>query len=219
MNSGKVEQLKTNISEINFSDEEYAAETHRMIYTHVAVSDQPSDVPPTLVFYAIRNIIHPTFIVGQIPDLFNLLTMVDISRQFANKKIEDVLVWHDFYSQNPDNQDVRLLTEKEVRRLEHYQAQSEGLRSEYFLLLRNLCLVYIHYLWTAPESCLLPIRLNDFFPGSLNGFDKPSSFLFHMDLDEDEKQVFVQLKDQCSNWMNMVIEWESEREELGRQQG
>ncbi|KIM68490.1 hypothetical protein SCLCIDRAFT_956343 [Scleroderma citrinum Foug A] len=217
MNLRKLKQLETHISGIDFRGEEYADEVGSIV--GAPEPDRPSDIPPVLVFYAIRNIIHPAFIVGQIPDLLNLLTMVDIFRQFANNKSGEVLAWDQYYSKEQDNQEVTLLTAKEVRGLEVYQAQSGHLREQYILLLRNLCLIYIHYLWTAPESCLLAIRLNDFFPGSVDGFQEPSSFLFHEDLSEDERRVFTELKDECSTSMKTILEWESEQEELAREQG
>ena len=67
--------------------------------------------------------------------------MVDIFRQFANNKSGEVLAWGQYYSKEQDNQEVTLLTAKEVRGLEVYQAQSGHLREQYILLLRNLCLI------------------------------------------------------------------------------
>ena len=67
--------------------------------------------------------------------------MVDIFCQFANNKSGEVLTWNQYYSQEQDNQEVTLLTAKEVCGLEFFQAQSGRLRQEYILLLRNLCLI------------------------------------------------------------------------------
>jgi len=80
------------------------------------------------------------------------------------------------------------------------------------VLVRCLIHLYIHYLWTAPESCLLAKRLNDFFPGSFNGADMPSDLLFHVDLSEEEKAYFVRLKLECQEWLNLVSDWETRRE-------
>jgi len=66
--------------------------------------------------------------------------MVDTFRQFASNKSGEVLTWNKYFAQEQDNQEVTLLAAKEVHRLEFYQAQSERLRQDYILLLRNLCL-------------------------------------------------------------------------------
>lgn len=84
---------------------------------------------------------YPTFIVGQIPDLLNLLTMVDTFRQFAGKKSGEALTWNQYFSQESNHQDVRLLTGNEIGRLEHYQARNELQRRKYIILLHNLCFV------------------------------------------------------------------------------
>lgn len=213
-------ELAQRASQISFLAEEYDIKAHRGIYDEVSrIANDPqqsgsSDIPPALVFYAIRHILHPEFILGQVPDLFNLLTLVDVFRQFAAKKSDDILTWNEYYH---NDQQVWTLTEKEVNRIKYYQASSPRLRKEYFLLLKNLCMMYIHYLWTSPESCLLALRLNDFFPGSLRGAGQPSSLLFHVDLDEDERQAFTELKEECSMWMKAVVKWETEREKLGEQ--
>ncbi|KAG6333671.1 hypothetical protein ID866_5414 [Astraeus odoratus] len=227
MDSRELKQkLETWISEINFEAPEYDARAHRLIYNEVETiagapedDSSPGNIPPALVFYAIRNFLHPTFIVGQIPDLCNLLTMVDVFRQYAVKKSGDMLTWNTYYSKNLLDLDVRLLSEKEVLKLERYRTQSQLQRKEYFLLLRNLFQVYIHYLWTAPESSLLPMRLNDFFPGSMAGTKQPSSLLFHHDLSDDEKHELAELHTECKTWLTAIDAWQRERKELGEQQG
>ncbi|KAI6016703.1 hypothetical protein BKA83DRAFT_10477 [Pisolithus microcarpus] len=193
---------------------------NEVVGTAGAAGSDSEAVPPALLIYAIRNILHPTFIVGQIPDLLNLLTTVEGLRQLATKRLGQILALNQFYMEHPlDGQDVRVLTTKEIRTLAHYQAQSERQREMYFDLLKNLCQVYIHYLWTAPESCLLAMRLNDFFPGCLEDYNRPSSLRFHMDLSENEKAEFGELKDEISVWMKSILEWEYEREKSGKQQG
>ncbi|KAI6042929.1 hypothetical protein EDC04DRAFT_866221 [Pisolithus marmoratus] len=223
MNSETQKQLEAQLFRINW--DEYDTLAHRTIYDEVAstveaVGSDVADVPPALLFYGIRNILYPTFILGQIPDLLNLLTTIEGLRQFATQRIGQILALNQLYTEHPpDDQEVRILTTKETRTLAHYQAQSSRLRKKYFVLLQNLCQVYIHYLWTSPESCLLAMRLNDFFPGCLEGYNKPSSLHFHMDLNENEKAEFGGLKDEVSAWMKTILEWEYEREKSGKQKG
>lgn len=154
-------ELAQRASQISFLAEEYDIKAHRGIYgwhptypptllSLTRISDEvsriandpqqsgSSDIPPALVFYAIRHILHPEFILGQVPDLFNLLTLVDVFRQFAAKKSDDILTWNEYYH---NDQQVWTLTEKEVNRIKYYQASSPRLRKEYFLLLKNLCMM------------------------------------------------------------------------------
>ncbi|KAF8557144.1 hypothetical protein OG21DRAFT_1505782 [Imleria badia] len=178
--------------------------------------DALSGVPPSLVFYAARNILSPSFIIGQIPDLLNLLTAIETFRRFAVLKSGEALEWQKYYEHEKSHgraEDVRFLATSEVRALRRYLEEKDAQRGEYIVLVRSLIQLYIHYLWTAPESCLLPRRLNDFFPGSFHGTHKPSELLFHVDLSGDEKEYFERLKVECQEWMNLVAEWESRREE------
>ena len=74
-------------------------------------------------------------------------------------------------------------------------------------------------MWTAPESCLLAKAVNDYFPGSLRDIDKPSELLFHLDLSEDEREYFERLKVEFKEWMSLVEDWESKREETCLDEG
>ncbi|KAH0832905.1 hypothetical protein J3R83DRAFT_11857 [Lanmaoa asiatica] len=166
--------------------------------------DASSTLPPSLLFYAARNILSPSFIIGQIPDLLNLLTAVRDSPPTHGR-----------------NLDVRLLAAGEVRALRRFLDKKDAQRRQYIMLVRSLIQLYIHYLWTAPESCLLAKRLIDFFPGSIQAVDvdKPSELLFHVDLSKDEKEYFGQLKVECREWMKLAVDWESKREETCRDEG
>ncbi|KIJ67049.1 hypothetical protein HYDPIDRAFT_85798, partial [Hydnomerulius pinastri MD-312] len=180
--------------------------------------------PPALIIYAILNILRPSFILGQIPDLLNLLCAVEGYRRYAVLKAGEALDWQVFYESTSRHEgvggEVRLLAEKEAKRLKGYTGRSELMRREYLLLVRSLIQLYIHYLWISPESCLLGKRLNDFFPGCIEGISRPSSLLFHADLEEkEEKEEFGKLKEECQGWMNMVVEWEAGREEKGVEDG
>ncbi|KIJ12774.1 hypothetical protein PAXINDRAFT_156750 [Paxillus involutus ATCC 200175] len=220
-----MDQLTVLMLSIKFSDASYDSQGHRAIYnllSSLAPSDPSSTPPPSLIFYAARNILFPSFILGQIPDLLNLLSAIDVYRRFSALKADEALEWQKYY-QNAQKEgrhgDVRTLTDKESRRLREFVAKKGGHRKEYVLLVRSLVQLYIYYLWTAAESCLLGKRLNDFFPGSIEGIDKPSSLLFHVDLSDEEAASFMQLKDECQRWMNLVVDWESRREARGEEQG
>ncbi|KAF8127070.1 hypothetical protein EV363DRAFT_1347086 [Boletus edulis] len=220
------DKLKELISTINFN-EPYNIQGHRQIYDHVetlASSDASSTipVPSSLVFYGARNILSPSFIIGQIPDLLNLVTVIETFRRFAVLKSDEALEWQQYYEHEKTcgrAEDVRLLAANEVRAMRRFLDKKDAQRREYIVLVRCLIHLYTHYLWTAPESCLLAKRLNDFFPGSFNGVDMPSDLLFHVDLTEEEKAYFVRLKMECQEWMSLVSDWETKREGTCRDEG
>ncbi|KAG9318995.1 hypothetical protein JVU11DRAFT_1112 [Chiua virens] len=181
----------------------------------------PLAVPPSLVFYTARNILSPSFILGQIPDLFNLLTSIETFRRFAVLKAGEALGWQRYYEIEKTHghaEDVRLLEVSEVHTLQCFIDSADAQRNEYIVLIQSLVPLYIHYLWTAGESCLLPQRLNDFFPGSM-GVETPSSLLFHDDLSDDEKEIFGQFRLACKGWFNLVLDWQEKRRENCQQKG
>jgi hypothetical protein len=105
------------------------------------VRDASSGVPPSLVFYAARNILSPSFIIGQIPDLLNLLTAIETFRRFAVLKSGEALEWQKYYEHEKSHgraEDVRLLAANEVRTLRHYLEEKDAQRREYIVLVRSL---------------------------------------------------------------------------------
>lgn len=62
-------------------------------------------------------------------------------------------------------------------------------------------------------------RFNDFFPGSIEGFDGPSELLFHIDLSGEEKVYFESLKVECQEWLRLVTDWDCKREKALRKEG
>lgn len=98
-------------------------------------------VPPSLVFYAARNILSPSFIVGQISDLLNLLTSVETFRRFAVLKSDEILEWQKYYEHKKTlghAEDVRLLAANEVRTLRRFFDKKDAQRREYIVLVRSL---------------------------------------------------------------------------------
>lgn len=103
--------------------------------------DAPSTVPPPLVFYGARNILSPSFIIGQIPDLLNLLATIETFRRFAVLKSAEALEWQKYYEREKTYgraEDVRLLAANEVRALRRFLDKKDAQRREYVVLVRSL---------------------------------------------------------------------------------
>ncbi|KAG1821115.1 uncharacterized protein BJ212DRAFT_980780 [Suillus subaureus] len=199
---------------------EYNAEGHRAIYDHVSsiLENEPASadaqVPPALVFYMTRNILRPTFILGQIPDLLNCLAMVDTFRRYAVEVSSVALSWQEYYAKElSSDPDMTLLTERELKKVQDYVTNDERDRLHYILVTKNLCLLHVYYLMTAPESCMLAEHLNDYFPGCFPGYDIPSKLLFQHGLSDSEKQVMEETYQECKEWILDVTQWEEEREQ------
>ncbi|KAG2145392.1 uncharacterized protein EDB93DRAFT_521311 [Suillus bovinus] len=205
---------------------EYNAEGHRAIYDHVSSiienENEPTSAdaqaPPALVFYATRNILRPHFILGQIPDLLDCLAMVDTFRKYAVEASAVALSWQEYYAKEPNSDpDMTLLTERELKKLQDHVTNDEDDRLHYILVTKNLCLLHVYYLMTAPESYMLAEHLNDYFPGCFPGHDIPSKLLFQHSLSDSEKQIMEMAYQECKEWILDVTQWEEEREQEQKQ--
>ncbi|KAG0694685.1 hypothetical protein DFH29DRAFT_959045 [Suillus ampliporus] len=170
------------------------------------------NAPHVAVFYAIRNILRPSFILGQIPDLLNLLTSVDAFRSHSVEKFSAALVWQEHYTKEP-SPDIRPLTEHQLKKINSYVANNERNRLLYILLVKNLCLLHVYSLVTSSESYSLAERLNDYFPGCFPSYDIPSKLTFHNGLSDSEKEMMAKLYQRCKEWLMEVTQWEEEREQ------
>ncbi|KAG1841113.1 hypothetical protein DFJ58DRAFT_808965 [Suillus subalutaceus] len=199
---------------------QYNAEAHRATYDHISsiLDNEPASantqIPPALVFYAARNILHPTLILGQIPDLLDCLAMVDTFRRYAVEASSVALSWQKYYAKElSSDPDMILLTERELKKIQDYATNDERDRLHYILVTKNLCLLHVYYLMTAPESCMLAKHLNDYFPGCFPGHDIPSKLLFQHGLSDSEKQIMEDAYQGCKEWILDVTQWEEEREQ------
>ncbi|KAG1771131.1 hypothetical protein EV702DRAFT_942999, partial [Suillus placidus] len=183
-----------------------------IIETESASAD--AQAPPALVFYATRNILRPYFILGQIPDLLDCLAMVDTFRRYAVEASSVALWWQEYYAKElGSDPDMTLLTERELTKIQDYITNDEHDRLHYILVIKNLCLLHVYYLVTAPESCMLAKHLNDYFPGCFPGHDIPSKLLFQHGLSDSEKQIMEEAYQDCKEWILDVTQWEEEREQ------
>ncbi|KAG1886457.1 hypothetical protein F4604DRAFT_1675372 [Suillus subluteus] len=97
-------------------------------------------VPHTLVFYMIRSIIRPSFILEQIPDLLDLIATADAVRSHAVEGSSVALLRQEYYAKEPSSH-ATLLTAKELKKIEGYVGNKESGRMHYMLLVKNLCIL------------------------------------------------------------------------------
>ena len=121
------------------------------------------EAPPSIVFYAIRNIIRPSFILGQIPDLLDLLAMVDTFRRRAVEVSSTALSWQEYYTKDP-SPDLRLLTKHEVKKIECYIAKDEADRLLYILLVKNMCLLVCFSCCQLDQFSSIPFHIARVLP-------------------------------------------------------
>ncbi|KAG8213473.1 hypothetical protein J3R82DRAFT_12009 [Butyriboletus roseoflavus] len=205
-------ELKELVSSVNFNEP----------YNITSTSSRLLRPRPRLSFTPRATSSRPPSLWDKFPTCSTSSLLSRLSARFAAFKSEEALEWQTYYEGEKTHgreEDVRLLAANEVRTLRRFLDKRGAQRWEYIVLLRILIQLYIHYLWTAPESCLLAKRLNDFFPGSIQGVDEPSESLFHIDLSEDEREYLRRLKVECQEWMKLVVDWETKREETCQDEG
>lgn len=152
-----MDELKDLISTINFT-EPYNYQGHQDIWslstyhyhlllplTYMLTGQvekvSTTNVPHFLVFYAARNILYPSFIIEQIPDLLNLLTSIETFRRFAVLKADEALQLQKHFEYEKIHgsaKDVRLLSADEVRALQLFVDQKDTQRRAYILLVGYL---------------------------------------------------------------------------------
>jgi len=111
--------------------------------------------PLDVLCYAIKNIMYPDFLLCQIPDLLDLLAVVELYRQEASTQARAALVFNDFY-QNDDT--VVSLTRKEKERIERIgdEAICVEQRRLYTLIWVHLCKLVSFFLYLTCHALHIP---------------------------------------------------------------
>lgn len=95
-------------------------------------------VPPLdFILYAIKNIMRPSMVLDQIPDLLDLLAAVEFYRNIALGKANDALVYNDWYKAKDER--VVSLTQEERTDLEMQVQMADILREIYFNIILQYC--------------------------------------------------------------------------------
>ncbi|PIL30987.1 hypothetical protein GSI_05680 [Ganoderma sinense ZZ0214-1] len=157
--------------DLNMSDRA----SHLDIYnTAVRVAQRrpnPSTAPPLpLLLYAIRNILEPSFLLLQTPELLDLIVHLEIFRLNAADKVQHILRRDQSFRRN-NSPPVRLLSDQDRSILRSFISTSQltATRIIYRKIIHGCCLLHIHHLWANydPRHPDAPSPLNylvDYFP-------------------------------------------------------
>ncbi len=158
-----------------------------------------------VVVYAARNILLPTVIIDQIPDLLDLLSTVETHRKHIVLKADDALAFHAYWKNENVDESV-LLTAEEHRFVGSIVADNTAMRDSYksvisalcqmvsshninIVTMRNVFLQDIYHLWTRiePSIAKLAVRMNEYYPPSNKKYQRQPALLFHADLSTAER--------------------------------
>jgi hypothetical protein len=131
-----VEELEKLLRKPDHTEEEYSKILRQCCFIHVSTENlsmafERSDlidlrVPPgsvdaepplSALLYAARGILHPTLSFSHIPDLLDILSQVERSREFSREHAKWALLWQRFYETRP-HPNIRVLqkSDKDVLR-------------------------------------------------------------------------------------------------------
>ncbi|KAI1787823.1 hypothetical protein LXA43DRAFT_1064075 [Ganoderma leucocontextum] len=145
-----------------------------IFYTARHIADHhpnPSTAPPLpVLLYAIRNILQPSLLLDQIPELLALVVHLEIFRTNTIENIHRLLQRDKSFPRN-NSPSVRLLSHQH-RALLHSLASPKQLsatRTIYRKIIHGSCLLHIHHLWSnydpqLPNSPSPLEYLIDYFP-------------------------------------------------------
>ncbi|PCH36694.1 hypothetical protein WOLCODRAFT_82666 [Wolfiporia cocos MD-104 SS10] len=179
-----------------------------------SVGSPKSHCPPLpLLKYTIFNILTPTFLLDQIPDLLTLLGHVNLMRKHAISKTSTMLLWNDYYRQNP-SATIRTLEDDDERRLRQFVSQSNKMQQLYTTIVNTCYQIDIHHSFLSPDPMVVQPRLDMYFPGqfseaSIEGEDRTrltqclasSRHLFHHDLSEEERLENIATGERCREFI------------------
>lgn len=98
----------------------------------------PNECPPlSILIYATQNMMKPTLIHEQIPDIITFLTHVNMIRKFAHSKAIAVLKWNEHYVRHPQP-DIVTLTKDDCLLLESLAIDSDDAQQMFRQIVNDL---------------------------------------------------------------------------------
>ncbi|KAF4598138.1 hypothetical protein AB1N83_004296 [Pleurotus pulmonarius] len=188
---GPMETLTECIDSLEFDGSPDEIDKHKKIYTYIEehfVSSAKGPPPLDVVVYAARNILLPTVIIDQIPDLLDLLSTVETHRKHIVLKADDALAFHAYWKNENVDESV-LLAAEEHRFVGSIVADNTAMRDSYKSVISALCQMDIYHLWTRiePSIAKLAVRMNEYYPPSNKKYQRQPALLFHADLSTAER--------------------------------
>ncbi|EIN05701.1 hypothetical protein PUNSTDRAFT_137194 [Punctularia strigosozonata HHB-11173 SS5] len=185
-------------------------ELHKEIYELSAKMKRSKlRVPLSVLTYAIKNIIHPTFIHAQIPDALELLACVERVRQSTVQETLYALSLNNEHAQKDAH--VRLLGDDDSERLNRIASEKDALkiRHSYVTITCQLCFLHIRNLWTSAQWVSIKQTMDAYFPDPDNAANwKSKRASWHDGISEVELEKFLRYRTKCRRFIGSVGQWE-----------
>ncbi|THH13129.1 hypothetical protein EW146_g7049 [Bondarzewia mesenterica] len=168
-------------------------------------------LPPLYALtYAVCNIIRPTFLFDQTPEVLEIIAQIELIRQQATKYASQALVWNKYYAKElaEQAQDGILLDNHEVRIVSRLVERDRSFRIIYCGIINNCMRLHILHIWTGEKSHHLMRYLKLYFPTfSLTDVPHPRQ-IYHQNLSEDEEENFYATALKCIQFIHDAAQWE-----------
>ncbi|KAJ8508874.1 hypothetical protein ONZ45_g8899 [Pleurotus djamor] len=209
-----MDELSECIQQVKYDGSEDDVLGHRAIFTHVESQfiNSPKrrhECPPlNVILYAARNIMLPAINMPQIPDLLDLVTIVEYHRQEAHSKVGEALTFNAHWRSMGEPEED-LLNEEEEDFMEALMVEDGDMRESYLAVIQGLIQLDVHHLWTseAPSIAKLAVRMNEYFPPTNEKYRREPSLLFHSDLNEEERMLIEGLGRNTMVVMKQTLDW------------
>ncbi|THH06970.1 hypothetical protein EW145_g3712 [Phellinidium pouzarii] len=210
-----METLKKLVSEI----EPHEADSKEALYTHIEQHILPhvdaNECPPlSVLVYAAKGIIEPTFLYESIPTLLEILAQIEFTRSLVEKQAKTALALNARYTAS-SKPGVRILNHAEKKALK--KIVKDGIRLVYLEeIVLQLYRLYIHSLWISPKAYILSKTMRSFFPSLFvkSGdrlADEHWQGLIHHDFSKEERERVHDVGEATKVFLSEAREWDLER--------
>ncbi|KAI0300632.1 hypothetical protein B0F90DRAFT_1817399 [Multifurca ochricompacta] len=205
-----LEKLEELLQKPDHTEEEHA-KILDLIDTKTLRNSADADPPLKALLYAAQGILYPTLSFSHIPDLLDILSQVERTREFSREHAKCALIWQRFYETRPSPK-VRVLRKSDkdaIKRLLKPE-RLDATRRIFVCILEQTIRMHVLYLWTHPkDSYLLHHYLRIYFPWALGRHE--SQRLYHVLLTPEETARLAENGMSCFRFMRDAKLWEEQR--------
>ncbi|TBU23852.1 hypothetical protein BD311DRAFT_767672 [Dichomitus squalens] len=191
----------------------------------------PSTATPPLpvLVYAVHNIIQPSFVLGQIPDLLSLLAHIEVFRLNTIEKINRILR-RDKTLRRDRSPSVRLLADHDRDDLERIVSPSrvQAARKVYRQIVHGCSLLHIHHIWRTSPGGPSPLHyLIQYFPYFVQRDQDAapqctaalSTYPWHYNLSRPEQRENEEIGEVAANFILGASQYLDDKEGYCRENG
>ncbi|OCH90187.1 hypothetical protein OBBRIDRAFT_793572 [Obba rivulosa] len=203
---------------VDYSDDEFHRHLYSFLENNVLPAAPPNKCPPlSLLAYSARNILQPTFVIEQIPDLLVLIANIDVWRTKAVQKTANILKWNRIYEGSP-SEGVHTLSEEQRMYLEVLVRPKKvsALRRMYREIVHACAKFDIHHALDTDGPVMDLLYM--YFPDVLVQVQEDrqertqEEYLFHYGLTKEERDEDRNLAVECLKLVRDVGLWKRDRE-------